>query len=74
MPGRMLLWGIVEQAPEAYTGAQLTAITQDATGTRGDLWVFSTANDIPAVLQVLGLNKKARAPLVLSQSAVNPGR
>jgi hypothetical protein len=62
VPGRILVWGIVEQVDEDDAGDVLSKV-QDETGRQAseDLWLFSDANSIPALLESIGLTSGVEA-------------
>jgi len=54
-PGRLLVWGISEQASQgSLDDSQLAWIREAKRKQQGDVWVFSTAEDIPRVLSAIG--------------------
>jgi hypothetical protein len=63
VPGRVLVWGIIEEDPNWYRDKpcreRWEEISRDFNSKRqGDFWMFSTANEIKPVLQILGFAKE----------------
>ena len=58
--GRLLVWGIIEKLGEPGDNEEgREAMAEDYLGNTGeDLWVFSSAENIPEVLRKLGLSKE----------------
>ena len=57
---RYLVWGIVEKSVDgAITEAQLDWVRREIERGEGDVWVFSAADSIGAVLEVLGCARDA---------------
>ncbi len=64
VPGRVLVWGIVEEDPDWYRDKpcreRWEEVRRDFNSTsQGDFWMFSTANEIEPVLQALSFAKGA---------------
>lgn len=56
VPGRILVWGIVEQEAGEEISAALDQVKREKRArSEDDLWVFSSAEDIPRVLEAVGL-------------------
>jgi len=64
VPGRFIVWGIVEQVDPNSENAAINVPTLSTPDTDTDQWVFSSADQIGPVLQRFGLTSECRVDVL----------